>query len=320
MRQARRRVPPVVGAAVAAAGLGVLAYAALVEPRRLQVVHRRVPVRGLPPALAGLRVLHLSDLHIGALHCGSAHVRAAASVPADLVAVTGDLVQGTRAIPYCADLLGALQAPLGVYVVLGNHDYSYPGCAVDTEALVAALRARGIRVLRNTAAPVQRGGATLWLAGVDDPHRRRHDVAAALASVPDAACVVLLAHSPDVLRDVPPGRVALALVGHTHGGQVRLPGLPALVTNTRLRLAEPHGLQWVCGTLVHLHAGLGNIIPLRFGIRPEAVVLELQPAPHCPAAAAVHRAARLPGLDEEGGGQHVRHAALNQPAQERQAG
>jgi predicted MPP superfamily phosphohydrolase len=112
---------------------------------------------------------------------------------------------------------------------------------------------------------------------VDDPHRRRHNLAAALRDVPAGACTILLAHSPDILPELPPGRVALALLGHTHGGQVRLPGLPAIVTRTRMRLREPHGIWRIRGTLVHMHAGLGALTPLRFGMPPEAVLLQLVP-------------------------------------------
>lgn len=271
----------VVGAATAGALVG---YARFVEHRRLRLVRRRVPVAGLPAALAGLRVLHLSDLHVGARHCGGRHVATAgAALPADLVIVTGDLVHGTRHVERCADLLAGIPAPLGTWVALGNHDYSYPNCKVNTGKLVAALEARGLRVLRNSAAPIEWRGGTLWLAGVDDPHRRKHDVAAALAAVPPEACTLLLAHSPDVLPDLPPGRVALVLVGHTHGGQVRFPRLPALVTRTRLRFREPHGLRRVGGQLFHFHAGLGSPTPLRFRMPPEAALLELIPT-RCPTA------------------------------------
>ncbi|HZR99492.1 MAG TPA: metallophosphoesterase [Chloroflexota bacterium] len=266
-------------ATMGAAGVALAGYARFVEQRQLRLAWRRVPVPGLPPEFAGLRVLHLSDLHVGAPHCGARHVAAAgAALPADLVLVTGDLVHGTRHIGRCADLLAAISAPLGIWVSLGNHDYSYPNCKVDTGRLIATLEARGLRVLRNSAAPVEWRGSTLWLAGVDDPHRRKHDVRAALAGVPSDACTLLLAHSPDVLPDVPPGRVALVLAGHTHGGQVRFPRLPALVTRTRLRFREPHGVRRVGGQIVHFHAGLGSPTPYRFRMPPEAAVLELVPA------------------------------------------
>src|SRR5215212_5912021 len=148
-----------------ASALALLGYARWLEHPQLQLARRRVPVPGLPPAMAGLRVLHLSDLHVGARHCGGRHVAAAgAALPADLVLVTGDLVHGTRHIERCADLLAAIPAPLGTWVVLGNHDYSYPNCKVNTGKLIAALEARGLRVLRNSAASVEWRGATLWLA------------------------------------------------------------------------------------------------------------------------------------------------------------
>src|SRR5207244_2535730 len=126
------------------------------EPRQRRLARRRIAVPGLPPWLAGLRILHLSDLHVGAPHCGAAHARAAAAaLPADLIAITGDLVHGTAAIPACGELLAGLRAPLGVWAVLGNHDYSYPHCRVDTAALRAMLDRAGVRLLDNTAAPIQ---------------------------------------------------------------------------------------------------------------------------------------------------------------------
>ena len=292
MRGPHALAAPLAALTLAVGGLG---YAALIEHRRLRLVRRRVGVPGLPAPLAGLRVLHLSDLHVGARHSGARHIRAAAAaLPADLIVVTGDLVHGSRTIPRCAELLGELRAPLGVYAVLGNHDYSYPHCHVNTATLVAAIEGRGVRVLRNTAEPVSWRGATLWLAGVDDPHRRRHDLAATLAAIPDDACTLLLAHSPDVLAELEPGRVALVLVGHTHGGQVRLPGLPAIVTRTRMRLRDPYGLRRLCGTLVHFHSGMGSPTPLRFRMPPEGVLLELVPAaPRATAAPATASFAAL---------------------------
>jgi hypothetical protein len=147
-------------------------------------------------------------------------------------------------------------------------------CAVPLERAPRACRESASHD-RQSDPPAE----ALWLVGVDDPHRRRHDLDAALADVPPGACALLLAHSPDALPEVPPGRVALALTGHAHGGQVRLPGLPALVTRTRVRFRQPHGVRRVGGTLVHMHAGLGAPTPFRFGMPPEAALLELLPAP-----------------------------------------
>jgi predicted MPP superfamily phosphohydrolase len=264
-----------VGCGLATAALGFVGYASLIEHRRLRLGRRRVRIPDLPPGLRGLRVLQLSDPHVGALHGGARHLRRAWAVDADVVVVTGDLVQGNGAIAACAELLGRFRTPLGTYAILGNHDYSYPGCPVDTDALIDALTRQGVHVLRNTALRLEWQGSGFWLAGVDDPHRRRHDLAATLRTVPHDEWTLLLAHSPDVLAELPAGRVGLLLTGHTHGGQIRFPWLPALTTNTRQRFPNPYGLQRLNGTLVYLHPGLGNIIPLRFGVRPEVVCLEL---------------------------------------------
>ena len=125
-----RRIPAesfAVGCGLATAALGFLGYAGLIEHRRLRLGRRRVRVPDLP-GLRGLRVLHLSDPHVGALHGGARHLRRAWAVEADITVVTGDLVHGNSAIAACAELLGEFRAPLGTFAILGNHDYSYPGC------------------------------------------------------------------------------------------------------------------------------------------------------------------------------------------------
>src|SRR5215211_4281437 len=163
----RARWPLLTGAM--AVGAATLAYATQIEWRWLKPVWRTVLLPTLPHALDGLRILHLSDTHIGGLHSGADHVRAARRLPADLVVITGDMVQGDGQIEAGARLLGGFDAPLGTWAVLGNHDYSYPRCAINTTRLVAALAEHGVRVLRDSAARLAWRGAELWLAGTDDP-------------------------------------------------------------------------------------------------------------------------------------------------------
>jgi hypothetical protein len=136
------------------------------------------------------------------------------------------------------------------------------------------LAKRGIRVLINESMVLERGGEQLWLVGVDDPYKYRDDLTRAFADVPEGAPSVLLAHSPDVMGHLPRGRTDLVLTGHCHGGQVRMPWGPVF-TRTRQRFPDVLGLQEVNGTPVHMSAGLGATIPLRFLCPPEVTVLHL---------------------------------------------
>ena len=169
-------------------------------------------------------MLHLSDPHVGALHGGARHLRRAWAVDADITVVTGDLVQGNGAIAACAELLGRVSDTARDLRDPGQSRLFLSGLSVDTDALIGALTRQGVQVLRNTATRLDWHGTAFWLAGVDDPHRRRHDLNATLRAVPPGAWTLLLAHSPGRAGRPASGRVSLALTGHTHGGQIRLPG------------------------------------------------------------------------------------------------
>lgn len=256
-------------------------WAAWWEPRRLVVRERALRLPRWPPGLDGLRVALVADLHAGGPHVRQGALeRVVARVNGarpDLVALLGDYVDpevaGSRRMTpeEVAGPLGALRAPLGVVAVLGNHDWAHEG-----HAMPRALRAAGIAVLEDEAVPAgedpDRG---LWIAGLGDLRHRRPDLGAALAGVPDGAALLLLAHDPDLFPGVPE-RVALTLAGHTHGGQVDLPGL------RRLAIPSRHGDRYRGGHVVeggrHLYVsrGIGESgLPVRLGAAPEVVVLRL---------------------------------------------
>jgi len=266
---------PLGAAMVAAGGVG---YAYGLEPDWLAVERVTVHVPGLPPALDGLRIAHLSDLHWGP-YTAQREVRAAVekanALAPDLIALTGDYVlySADHARP-CAHELAALRAPLGVYAVPGNHDYW-----TDIEVVTAQLRAAGLSLLRNAAHRLEVNGAALWLAGVDDVWERHHDLEATLVSVPLDEPVLLLVHEPDFADEVvrAPHRLVLQLSGHSHGGQVNLPllGRPILPW---LGQRYPAGLQAVPGSALQVYTNRGIGVtapPLRFNCRPEVTLLTL---------------------------------------------
>ncbi|HLK12674.1 MAG TPA: metallophosphoesterase [Candidatus Binatia bacterium] len=279
--------PRTLGAGAVALAIGAVAYGYARGYRRLRVRRHTVAVEGLPPALAGLRLLHVSDLHVGPLADRTllrAALADAAALAPDLVCVTGDVVDN----PY-ADLgtwlpeLAALQAPLGVYAILGNHDL-HAGAERVAAALAAAT---GWRVLRDEIAVVERAGARLHLIGLE--HRRRGHAAdalpAALARVPPGEPAVLLMHHPAAFPAAAAAGVALTLAGHTHGGQVAVPGLPwlnfARVGVTRFDA----GLFSAGPATLHVSRGVGTSGQrLRLGVPNELALLTLVPAAAAAAA------------------------------------
>jgi predicted MPP superfamily phosphohydrolase len=270
-----RRAQPWAAALLALAALGALVWAFCVEPARLVVHRETLALPDVPP----LRVAVLSDLHAGAAFIDDAKIDALVAAVAgeqpDLVLLLGDYLNNGRDPdswrgPTPEDViarLGRLRAPLGVWAVLGNHDWWYDGVRITT-----ALTSAGIRVLENQAAEVRPG---LWLAGLADEMTRTPDPAAALAGVPDGATVLAMTHSPDVFPSLPP-RMALTLAGHTHGGQVRLPLVGPLIVPSRFgaRYAAGHVVEG--GRHLFVTSGVGtSLLPVRFGVPPELVLLTL---------------------------------------------
>jgi len=267
---------------VASLLLGLAVWGFVIEPDRLVVHEVRLALPRWPMELAGLRIAVLADIHAGAPHIGLDKIeQIAATVDQarpDIVILLGDYVVGFRSTGFghtippedTARVLASLRAPLGVFAILGNHDWWFDG-----ERVRRAFRTAGIVVLENEAVSVTRDGQALWLAGLADLWTRRPDVIGALRGVPDGAPAIVLTHSPDVFPDVP-ARVALTLAGHTHGGQLRLPliGRPVVPSRYGQRYAAGHVVE--DGRHLFVTTGIGtSIIPIRIGVPPEIAVLTI---------------------------------------------
>ena len=250
----------------------------LIEPGWVVTRETRLPIARWPAALGPLHIVALADLHTGSPHITVEKVaevvaRVNAAHP-DLIVLLGDyVIHGVRGGHFVepertAAALRGLAAPLGVFAVLGNHDWWYDGGRVNR-----ALADAGIRVLEDTAARVDTRGGPLWIAGVSDLYTRPADVGRALASVPDGAPVIVLTHNPDVFVHVP-ARVLLTLAGHTHGGQVNLPVLGRLIVPSQFGERFAIGHVQEDGRDLFVAPGIGtSIVPVRFGVRPEISVL-----------------------------------------------
>jgi predicted MPP superfamily phosphohydrolase len=287
--------------AVMIVGAACVAYGIFVERRWYRLAHYRLPI--LPAeSRSKLTLLHLSDLHFTASDPGMA--RLLSSLPAaDVTVVTGDMLGEPGAVEAVATALGPARGKAASYFVLGSNDYFAPRplsylayfhkrrrrrrrvVQGGSRALVPRLEADGWVHLRNSRVSQQVNGVRLEVLGLDDPHIERHDLRVAIRRDPGAFGLAVV-HAPDPAPELAALGYDLVVCGHTHGGQVRMPLVGALVTNSTIPTRLCMGLARFGRTLVHVSPGLGTsrFAPFRFLCRPEATVLELTPSEQAPRA------------------------------------
>jgi len=246
----------------------------LVDP---EITHTPIWLNGLPSAFEGLKIVHLTDIHhslFTPLEEVERVVHLANGLEPDIVALTGDYVTFSQAyIGPAARALGKLRARRGVFAVLGNHDFQ-----VDPVAVTQALRAHHIRVLRNAHHALKLENKTLWLVGVDDLWWNSDDLTGALRAVPARDLKILLCHNPLGIWEAASHNIDLVLSGHTHGGQVRLPGFKSLY---RSKLGERFVEGWnqLHRTQIYVSRGIGKVVvPIRVACPAEIAVLRLHRA------------------------------------------
>jgi len=263
--------------------LGLTLHGALREAWRFGVTRVDLELPDWPAALDELTILHLSDLHCRG---GQRVERYLATLPRaigtpDVVVYTGDFCEGSGPINACAAALTPLHGRLGQFAVLGNNDCH---SAAHTQALVEALTAAGVEFLHDTARILSHGGAEFALGGLAWVSLRRQDTAYRLPVTETFADTgdlprILLAHSPDAMPEAVEAGVDLLLAGHTHGGQICLPGGRALHNNL-YRFGPPsytRGLYREGRTALLVSAGLGMTWPcVRLCCPPEALLITLR--------------------------------------------
>ncbi|WP_024800991.1 metallophosphoesterase [Nocardia sp. BMG51109] len=284
----------------AAAGAAGIGYASLVERNAFVLREATLPV--LQPGSASLRVLHISDLHMTpGQRLKQTWVRELARLEPDLVVNTGDNLAHPRAVPSVVQSLSELLSRPGIFV-FGSNDYFAPvpknplkyfdknhkrvhGAPLPWQDLRAAFTERGWLDLTHVRRDLEVGGIKISTAGVDDPHLKRDRYETVSGSPnPLAELSIGLTHSPEprVLDRFATDGYDLVLAGHTHGGQLCLPFVGALVTNCGIDRSRVKGAsRWGAHTRLHVSAGLGTSpwAPYRFCCRPEATLLTLIAAP-----------------------------------------
>ena len=259
----------------AVAGLGTGLYAADWEPDHPQVEHRDVHLTGWPQTAAGFRIGQLSDLHCQSKAAVARTARAArllVTQKPDVVFLTGDYISDRHGVAWaeaCADALAPLaRVRHGVFAVLGNHDWAGP------EQVTQELGRVGFTTLRNQSALLP-GVPGVWLVGMDSCSVRAQNPIQALAGVPEGVVKLFLMHEPDY-ADLAPLGFALQFSGHSHGGQIRLPGLPGHYPEYGRKY--PEGLRQATHHPVYTTRGIGMMGPqMRFCCPPEVTVLTLYP-------------------------------------------
>ena len=233
------------------------------------------------PRQRPLRIAFMSDLHAGS-HADdvarlTAIVKEAAAFKPDLVLHGGDFVNmqlfgGGRLSPYAvARILAPLDAPLGRFAVLGNHDYNY-----GAEEITAALVKEGITVLHDEKRGLAFEGGRIELVGLPDTRRLRDRGRALLAELSPETPTIILTHDPYWFAYVPKGP-HITLAGHTHGGQIRIPGIGVLRNSSRAPLRWSYGFVREDQRLLYVTSGIGTSgIPVRIGVPPEYAILEVR--------------------------------------------
>jgi predicted MPP superfamily phosphohydrolase len=259
--------------ALAASGIGAVtggaAYGFLYGREALQLSTVDVPVSGLPAELSGLRIGFITDVHRSRwVSAGDVAAAVALTMSArpDLIVLGGDYVTwGDRQyVGAAAESLSGLSAPFGVFAILGNHD--------DDHDMPAALAKQQVQVLRDARTRVSIGGAAIELVGIRFWTKRQSDIAALMKNAKDP--VVLLAHDPRRLTEAAALDVPLVLSGHTHGGQVVLPGAGAVAAR---KFPVVSGLARQGKTTLFVSRGVGTVyVPIRVNCPPEVVLLTLR--------------------------------------------
>lgn len=272
--------------------LSIIGAKGFFNSRSLRLNSREVGLKRLPRAFDGLKLCQITDIHAGPLVPRSLirdGVDIAMANRPDLIVLTGDFVSGATKFlwtsyggfkqhhyDYCMEELSRLNAPLGVFAVLGNHDF-WSGQEVALK-IIDGLKNIGVQVLRNEAVPLKRKGQNLYIIGVDDYWEESYNLPKALETVPEDDCRILLSHNPDVNENIDSlkERIDLIVAGHTHGGQVVLPFIGALYIPSPFGQKYREGLVRDKERKTYISHGLGLFfVPVRINCPADVSLLTL---------------------------------------------
>jgi uncharacterized protein len=261
---------------------GAVFWGLLIEPNRLVVHQETVRIENWPAELSGLRIALIGDVHTGAWFIDDRKLQKIVELTSqqqpDLIVLLGDYMvsnnwHGHRVEPeVTAAALKNLKAPLGVYAVLGNHDWWYSG-----EKVRNAFEQNGIHVLEGDVSEVKWRDRSFWLAGFPDLWTQPQHINETIAKAPPGSTIIGLTHNPDIFPRLPTS-IPLLLAAHTHGGQVTFPLIGAAVVPSDFGQKYTAGHVYENGHHLFVTTGIGtSIMPVRFRVPPEIAVITILP-------------------------------------------
>jgi uncharacterized protein len=261
--------------------LSCLVWGVFIEPNHLIVHQETIQIDNWPKEFSGLRVALIADIHTGGPFIDDKKLQRIVELTnqqnPDLIVLLGDYMSpnswhSRRVEPeVTAAAMKNLHAPLGVYAVLGNHDWWYNGGKVRR-----AFEASGIPVLDDEVAEIKSQNGSFWLVGLADFWTRPQHVSPTIAKVPAGAPVIAITHNPDVFPGLPQS-VPLLLAAHTHGGQVNFPLIGTPIVPSRFGRKYTAGHVFENGHHMFVTTGIGtSILPVRFRVPPEIVILTIK--------------------------------------------
>ena len=281
MRQSRRKGIRIALLLLVLLIVSCLVWGFFIEPNRLVVNQQSIQIDTWPKELSGLRIALIADLHTGGWFIDENKLRLIVDrtnqLNPDLVVLLGDYVapnswHSRRVEPeITAGVLKDLRAPLGVYAVLGNHDWWYNGAKVRR-----AFEQNGIPVLEDEVVEIRWRDKSFWLAGLADLWTRPQQIDETIAKAPPGSTMIALTHNPDIFPRLPPN-VPLLLAAHPHGGQVSIPLIGTPIVPSRFGSKYTAGHVFENGHHMFVTTGIGtSILPVRFRVPPEIVVLTVK--------------------------------------------
>ena len=262
-------------------------------PLHLELVEQEISLDGLPKSFHGLKIAQLSDLHASAI-VSNGLIKSAAQMAMDLkpdlIFLTGDFVSGStkflsghvgefnkRHLDECIDALSGLSVPLGIYGVLGNHDFWSGKAAVET-IMASFTKKLKVNWLRNESVTIEKGGHSIHLLGVDDYWEASCSLSRACRGLGEKSVKILLSHNPDINEEIEllGKTIDLVISGHTHGGQVVAPFIGQPVIPSKYGQKYRAGLVRDGARQTYISRGIGHLlVPLRINCPPEVSLLKL---------------------------------------------
>ena len=265
-------------------GTVLASWAFYFEPSSFRLNEEKIIVDRWPPTCNGKRIAVLADLHVGSPHKGIESLRklvvAVNKAQPDLVVLPGDfviqgVVGGSFVTPeLAAKALGKLKAPMGVFAVLGNHDWW-----LGAGRVARAMTKHGIVMLEDASQVITAGDCQLRLVGITDLWEGPSNIEQAMSGIGSGESVLVFTHNPDIFPELPKS-IALTIAGHTHGGQVCFPfaGCPVVPSAFGQRYVRGHVIEE--GQHLYVSSGVGtSILPVRFLVPPEVTILEVTDQP-----------------------------------------